>query len=92
MQIVTTITLGPDEFAADLTGNATQLADKILKGVGGDPAKDSAIVLINDSGKAGAQVYAPVPEPGTTVDLLGSGVTHPPSGVTPGEPPPPPPE
>ena len=53
MQINVTISLAPDEFAGDLAGNATELADQILKAVGADEAKDGCHVQINDAGSAG---------------------------------------
>jgi hypothetical protein len=53
-----TITLGPDEFAGDLSGNATEIAERILQAVGGDKdkedSKDVCSVNIQDSGVAGA--------------------------------------
>jgi len=61
MNIQTTITLRPDEYAGDLSGNATEIADKILKAVGGDEEKDVCLVSIQDSGTAGASLTPPPP-------------------------------
>jgi hypothetical protein len=54
MQITTTIMLGPEEFAGNLAGNATEIAAAILAAVGGDAEKDICSVNIQDSGMAGA--------------------------------------
>jgi hypothetical protein len=63
MKINVQISLGPDEYASDLSGNATELAASILETVGGDPAKDIASVSISDSGVAGnISPPAPLPE------------------------------
>ena len=63
MNINVTISLGPEEYASDLSGNATEIAEKILEAVGGDPEKDVVSVAINDSGTAGAVPVIPVVPP-----------------------------
>lgn len=62
MYINVQISLGPDEFAGDLSGNATELAEAILEAVGGDSTKDVVNVSISDSGSAGSVQMVPVPE------------------------------
>lgn len=54
MNINVQIQLGPNESASDLSGNATELAEKILDAVGGDADTDVVYVSINDSGSAGS--------------------------------------
>jgi len=56
------IQLGVNEYAADLAGNSTELAQKILTAVGGDEEKDMVSVQINDSGQAGSMPGMPMPE------------------------------
>ena len=66
MQVTTTITLGGDEYAADLKGNSSELAAGILKVVGGDPDTAVCSVTIQDSGNAGAMLGSaspPAPPP-----------------------------
>lgn len=64
MNIQVTISLGATEHAADLSGNATEIADKILVAVGADPEKDVCQVSISDYGQAGGSL-APTPPPET---------------------------
>lgn len=61
MNINVQIMLGTDEYAADLAGNSTEIAEKILAAVGGDEAKDTVSVAINDHGSAGANAMPPAP-------------------------------
>jgi len=56
------IQLGVNEYAADLAGNSTELAQKILTAVGGDEEKDMVSVQISDSGQAGSMPGMPAPE------------------------------
>ena len=60
MNVNVQISLGQGENAADLAGSATELAQKILRTVGGDPEKDMASVVITDAGMAGSM---PQPTP-----------------------------
>lgn len=63
MHIIVNINLGPNEYASDLAGNATEIADKILKAVGGDEEKDTVNVQVMDTGYAGASMTASPPTP-----------------------------
>lgn len=62
MQILTTISLGPGEYASELAGNSEELALLILNAVGAKEDEDSSHVYISDSGAAGVTL-APPPEP-----------------------------
>jgi hypothetical protein len=65
MNINVQIQLGNNESASDLAGNATEIANKILEAVGGDPSKDIVSVQINDMGMAGNVPPPPGPMPPT---------------------------
>jgi hypothetical protein len=67
MQVSVSINLAFDESAADLSGNATELAEKILVAIGGDASKDIVGVNIFDSGSVGTTPsLPPIPEPPPT--------------------------
>ena len=59
--------LGNGEYASDLSGNSTEIAQKIFAPVGGDPEKDMVSVVINDSGSAGSMPGMPMPPEPTPV-------------------------
>src|SRR4249919_1274462 len=63
MNVNVQIQIGTNESSSDLSGNATEIAEKILVAVGGDPAKDMVNVQINDSGSAGSYATGPLPSP-----------------------------
>ena len=62
MNIQVTITLNSDEYASNLTGNATEIAENVLTAAGGDPEKDTCQVSIQDVGTAGVAPTGPGPQ------------------------------
>ena len=61
MQITTSITLAPGEYASELAGNASELALLILNVVGAKEDEDTCNVHISDTGSAGVTITPPVP-------------------------------